>query len=328
MKIAVAGAGSIGCYVGGVLALGGHSVKFLGRPRIVQAVADSGLTLTDYAGLNSTQTNLTFSDNPEVLTGADVILVTVKSAATADMAQLIADHAPGALILSLQNGITNVSTLRANLPDHDVRAAMVPFNVVPTGVSAFHKGTSGEILVQASDLPDLNTDHITWTGVDNIEAVQWGKLLINLGNGLNALSGLPLLEMLKQRDWRTLMADQMAEGLSVLKSHNITPAKTTAAPPSLLPHILRLPTWMFKRIAAQMLTIDPMARSSMWDDLSQRRITEIDALQGVILDMGATSGQATPICKAVRDLIKQAEATQAGPPGISAGAVRAQAAHS
>lgn len=61
--------------------------------------------------------------------------------------------------------------------------------------------------------------------MDNIEAVQWGKLLINLGNAINALSDLPLLTQLQDRAWRQLMADQMAEALRILSTAGIKPGK-------------------------------------------------------------------------------------------------------
>lgn len=319
IQIAVAGAGSIGCYVGGILANGGHGLRFLARARVIDEIAKMGaLKLSDYNGLDLSLPDLDFSDDPHVLETADVILVCVKSSATAEMAALIATHAkPSATIISLQNGVGNVSTLRTALPDHEVRAAMVPFNVVSVGEAAFHRATSGDIELQAGPALPLDTAHVAWRTVDNIEAVQWGKLLLNLGNALNALSGLTLVEMLENRAWRKLMADQITEALGILKANGITPAKTTAAPPALLPFILRLPTPIFRRIASKMLTIDPKARSSMWEDLTRGRLTEIDALQGVIIDMAAQSGKAVPLCTHVRTLIKQAEADANGPPGLT-----------
>jgi 2-dehydropantoate 2-reductase len=198
LNITIAGAGSIGCFVGGLLAHEGHAVRFLARARVVDEVSKRGcLKLTDYAGLDLSVPSLAFSDDPSVLASADVIFVTVKSSGTAQMGHLIAQYAkPDALIISLQNGVGNTATLRAALPHHDVRAGMVPFNVVSTAPAAYHRATSGDIEVGAGPLPNLNTDHLTWNSVDNIEAVQWGKLLINLGNALNALSGLTLYEQL------------------------------------------------------------------------------------------------------------------------------------
>jgi 2-dehydropantoate 2-reductase len=319
LNITIAGAGSIGCFVGGALAHHGHTVRFLARRRVVDGVAKAGaLRLSDYAGMDISVPVPEFSVEPSVLASADLILVTVKSSATAQMGQLIAEHAKrDAVIISLQNGVGNAATLRAALPAHDVRAGMVPFNVVGSDVATYHRATSGDIEVGAGTLANLNTDYLVWKSVDNIEAVQWGKLLINLGNALNALSGLTLYEQLQDRAWRRLIAAQMSEALGILKANAIVPAKTTAAPPGAIPFILRLPTPLFKKVAAQMLTIDPTARSSMWDDLMKRRITEIDALQGVIVDLAKASGRSAPLNAKVSGLIKQAETANNGPPGLT-----------
>ncbi len=302
-----------------MLAHRGHDVRFLARERIVRDVAQrGGLKLTDYAGMDLDVHDPVFRDDPSVLSFADVILVTVKSSATAEMGRLISKLAkPSALIISLQNGVGNTATLREVLPHHDVRAGMVPFNVVTTDEATYHRATSGDIEVGAGAMPELSNDDLIWQETANIEAVQWGKLLINLGNALNALSGLTLYEQLQDRAWRRLMADQMSEALGVLKANGIVPAKTTAAPAALIPHILRLPTPIFKRVAAQMLTIDPTARSSMWDDLTKGRVTEIDALQGVIIELAQKVGAPTRFNSRSRDLIKKAEAANTGPPGLT-----------
>jgi 2-dehydropantoate 2-reductase len=319
LKITIAGAGNIGCFVGGLLAHHGHDVRFLARQRVIDEVtAPGGLKLTDFAGLALSVDGPSFGDDPNLLATADVILLCVKASATAEMARLIAKLAkPDASIISLQNGVGNVATLRNALPDHDVRAGMVPFNVVQSGAGQYHRATSGDIEVGMGALPDLNTPNITWKAVENIEAVQWGKLLINLGNAFNALSGLTLLEQLHDREWRRLIANQMSEALGILKANGIKPAKTTAAPPALIPYILRLPTPLFKRVAAQMLTIDPSARSSMWDDLMKKRTTEIDALQGVIIDLAGQSGQTALLNSKASKLIKKAEVSANGPPGLT-----------
>ncbi|WP_299610291.1 2-dehydropantoate 2-reductase [uncultured Tateyamaria sp.] len=322
-RIAVAGAGSIGCYVGGLLADAGHDVRFLARPRVVDACAKDGLRLTDF------DSNETIVRAPQMVeaaeqafSDADVILVCVKSGDTQAMAREIATHAPTAQVISLQNGVENAAVLRAALPAADVRAAMVPFNVVPEGDAHFHRATSGNILVEAGPLPDFGTPTLAWEQVDNIEAVQWGKLLINLGNAINALADMPLLTQLQDRAWRRLMADQMAEALRVMAAAGIVPAKTTAAPPRLIPHILRLPTPLFRRIAAQMLTIDAQARSSMWDDLKRGRRTEIDALQGAIIALAERHGRQAPLNTRMRALIREAEAAGNGSPGLSPGDIR------
>ena len=141
----------------------------------------------------------------------------------------------------------------------------------------------------------------------------------------NALSGLTLCEMLLDRAWRRLMADQIAEALRVLDASGIEPRGTTALPPSWIPAILRLPTLLFRQIAAQMLTIDPTARTSMARDLAAQRGTEIDAFQGRIAAMGAAAGVATPLALRVKTLIEAAETGHPGAIGLTPDQVRGHA---
>ncbi|WP_298853392.1 2-dehydropantoate 2-reductase [uncultured Ruegeria sp.] len=312
MKLVLAGAGSIGCYCGALLARSGHAVTLLGRARVLDPIREHGLTVTDFDGLDYTVPTgfLTLTEDPACLGQAELVIVTVKSGATTDIAGQIGAMAPqDAPVLSWQNGIDAAITLRDALPGRDVRAGMVPFNVVPTGPATYHRATSGEIVIQngPGDLDaHLSVADLPVTPSDQIEAVQWGKLVINLNNALNALSGLTLVKQLMNREWRNLMADQMTEALSVLKAAGYPVASTTPLPAWMTPHILRLPTPLFTRIAARMLTIDPSARTSMAYDLMAERQTEIDSLQGHIMQLGHKTGIPTPICTQVSDLIKHA----------------------
>ncbi len=134
-RIVVAGAGSIGCYVGGCLALAGRNVTLLSRPALADAIARHGLRISDLDGADRTLPSpaLTLATDPSAaLAAAQIVLVTVKSGATAEMAALIARHAPAeAIVISLQNGVGNADVLRAQLsPAQRAVAGMVPFNVV------------------------------------------------------------------------------------------------------------------------------------------------------------------------------------------------------
>lgn len=320
-RIVIAGAGSIGCFVGGLLQDAGHDVAYLGRARVLDALREHGLHLTDFTGLDVTVTPGALMEDPSILGTADLILVTVKSGATEAMARLIAAGAPpDAVVISLQNGLANIDILRRALPDHDVRAGMVPFNVVPAGPGHYHRTTSGEIVIEAG--PGGWGDRLSCPALPFIEsaqitAVQWGKLLINLTNAINALSGLPLRDMLRQPEWRRLMADQMAEALMVLKAAGIPVTSTAPVPMSWVPTILRLPTPIYTRVAAQMLTIDPQARTSMAYDLMDGRPTEIDQLQGAILTLAAKQGVKTPTVSAIARAVKALEGQGPVTPSVS-----------
>lgn len=327
-KIAVAGAGSIGCFVGGMLADAGRDVALLARPRTIAEIETHGLRLTGFDGLDRVcpAARLMLSDDPAIaLRDASIVLLAVKSADTAAMAELIAQHAPpDAIVVSLQNGVGNVAKLAARLGANRVRAAMVPFNVVAMGEGRFHRATSGDIVI-ARDAADtaarLTVRGLSFVASDDIEAVQWGKLLINLNNALVALSDLTLQRQLARREWRRLFADQIAEALAALRAAGIRAVSANAIPVWLMPHLLRSPDWLFARVIGRGATIDPTARSSMWEDLSRRRATEIDYLQGVIVDLAQRHGLQAPLNARVRGLIKQAEASGNGPPGLTAAAV-------
>jgi 2-dehydropantoate 2-reductase len=326
--IGVAGAGSIGCFVGGVLADAGCRVSLLARPRMIEEINSNGLRVTSFEGFDRTvaSSRLSLSDDPSIFNDAGVVLVTVKSTDTAEVADLIARHAPpDAVIISLQNGVGNVSVLRERLPGRCVLAGMVPFNVIALGGGRFHRATSGDIVIEqdeAGTAAQFSVPHLTMRATGNIVGMQWGKLLLNLNNALNALSNLPLREQLAARAWRVLFADQMAEALAAMKAEGIKAVASTPVPPALTPHLLRLPDAVFGLLLGRTMKIDPEARSSMWEDLQRGRRTEIDYLQGVVTQIAERHRLQAPLCRRIVALIKRAEADGKGSPGLTPDQIR------
>lgn len=317
--IVVAGAGAIGCFVGGMLAASGRRVALLVRPRVKTEIERFGLLLTDFDGSenNLGAGQLALSEDPSIFHSAGIVLVTVKSADTAAVAEQIAQHAPeDAVIVSLQNGVGNVAALRERLGGRRVLAGMVPFNVIAMGEGRFHRSTSGDIHVgedAENTAGKLSVAGLTMRASGEITGVQWGKLIINLNNALSALSDMPLAAQLASRDWRRLFADQMAEGLAVLKAAHIVPVSSTPIPMSWSPTLLRLPDAIFGAILGRTMKIDPEARSSMWQDLKQGRKTEIDYLQGAVIALAERNHVAVPLMRRIVALIKEAEAAGNGP---------------
>jgi len=321
--IAIAGAGAVGCFIGGLLAAAGRGVILLGRDAAMGRLTASGLKLTALDGLDCTLPPSAFAAtaDPAALAGCGLVLVTVKSGDTAAMAERIAQHAPDdAIIVSLQNGISNARILRDALPGRTVLPGVVPYNVARLGPIHLHRASAGRILIGAGQpgvTAALSVPGLAVAEEPAIEAVQWGKLLINLNNALNALSGLPLRDELLKRAWRRLLAAQIDEGLAVLEVAGIAVRAPLSVPIGLLPGLLRLPSPVFALIARRMLPMDPKARSSMWDDLERRRPTEIDALQGEVLALAARYQVPAPVTAEVAALIKRAEAAKAGSPGLT-----------
>jgi 2-dehydropantoate 2-reductase len=326
--IGIAGAGSIGCFVGGMLAAAGKRVTLLARPRVIAEIERCGLRLTSFDGIDQklAPDKLALSENPNAFADAAVVLVTVKSADTSGMAEIIAKHAPeDAVIVSLQNGVSNLASLREKLPDRRVLGGMVPYNVIAPGEGRFHRATSGDIVIEqdgAGTAEKLSVPGLKMRATDNITAVQWGKLLFNLNNALNALADLPLRRQLAQRAWRRLYADQVAEALAAIKAEGIKPVSTAPLPVSFMPPLLRLPDALFEVVLGRTMKIDPEARSSMWEDLQRGRRTEIDYLQGVITEIADRRGLQAPLSRRIVELIRKAEADGKGSPALTPEQVR------
>lgn len=316
VHIVILGAGAVGCYIGAWLNTTQAKLTFLGRSRIANSIAEHGLTASD---LNQRSvffeaSEISFTANPEALNTADLILVTVKSADTPEAARQILKHAkPSALVVSFQNGVGNAKVLKQQLPNMKVVSGMVPFNVVSLPESRFHCATEGELC--AEDHSDLNA----WLPLfqacglpiqvhQHFEEIQWGKLILNLNNSVNALSNMPLKAQLSDRAYRQSLALLIQETLRILKLAGIQPAKISRAPPAMLPVLLRMPNFIFKRAAASMLKIDETARSSMWEDLQMQRQTEVDYLNGAVINLAQSVGTKAPVNSRMVALIKKAEA--------------------
>ena len=312
-EVLIMGAGSVGCWIGGRLASQGVRVHFVGRPRMIERLREHGLTVTDLDGHKDhlrPQSLSLHTTLPQGLAPA-LVLLTVKSGATAQAAAELGASLPqGAVVLSLQNGVGNAERAQAAAPALTLLSGMVPYNIAELGPGHLHRGTAGRLAVQdhaalAPWLPVFNASHLAVKAHADMRSVQWGKLLINLNNPVNALSGLPLRAQLLDGRLRRCFAALIEEALGVLQQAGIEPARVTALAPDRLIRVLRLPTPIFRLVAAKMLRIDDKARSSMADDLKLGRPTEIDALCGAVSAMAQAQGRDAPMNRAMLALVKQ-----------------------
>jgi 2-dehydropantoate 2-reductase len=306
------GAGAVGCWIGGCLQAAGAPVTFVGRPRVLDALRAHGLQLTDLDGgahkLPSAVLDL--RESADGVPAPAFVLLCVKSGATADAAAELARAVPpGTPVVSMQNGLSNAATAQAAAPALVVRPGMVPFNIAELAPGHYHRGTSGVLAAQDHAVLRAWQPRFAAAGVPlqlhaDLAPLQWGKLLLNLNNAVNALSGLPLRAQLLQREYRLCMAALIDEALHALRAAGIAPAKLTPLPPAALPAALRLPTALFRVLAARMLRIDAKARTSMADDLAHGRATEIDALCGEVVRLARRHGTAAPVNERISELVR------------------------
>ncbi len=307
------GSGLIGSYLGCVMTLNGAEVCFVARGTW-KARLSKPLLLTDYLE-NEYRAQPQKVVSAPLPTPPDVIWLTVKCTALASACNELARWAgPETIIVCCQNGISALEEVSQYFSSHRVIRAMVPFNVVIAGDQHLHKGSEGTLTIENAE-PELTVSLLqTMThplletaSSDDIEAVQWAKLQLNLGNGVNALADIPVKAMLQNRDYRKVIAALMSELLKVAKAKNMTLPKVARLPGALIPWVLRLPDSLFSLVAKQMLAIDPTVKTSMWWDLHNNRETEREYLYGALVRAGEEVGVACPVNALLNSLIAEAE---------------------
>jgi len=323
------GAGAIGCYVGGRLAAAGTDVIFVGRVRLKQELEACGLTVS---GLDGERTRtvptakLVFATELAALADRDVVLVCVKSAQSEEAAeQLRPVVGKKTIVVSMQNGVRNADVLRAELPGIAVQGGVVGFNVVSKDNGVFRQATTGPLVIEASGDPRVAAlgALLAATGLEvelptNIRPLQWSKLVMNLNNAVSALTGRPTQELLFGIGFRRSLAAIMEEAVGVLRASRTPTARLGPLPVRLFPFILRLPVPLLRVVASAQVRVDPEARSSMWDDLTRGRKTEVDYLNGEIVRLAEKTGATAPLNARIVALIHDVEEAGRGSPELTA----------
>ncbi|WP_416308017.1 2-dehydropantoate 2-reductase [Neptunicella sp. SCSIO 80796] len=314
----VFGAGLIGSYLGAIMQLQGLSVTLIGRQNMLDKLKD-GITLTDYHQ-HRQQVRMTglydiYRSPNAILPTADFLWLTVKCTgiqhALIDIQLLVT---PQTVILCCQNGLGSDQQVKQAFPNNAVLRVMVPFNVVQFENGHFHRGSEGALTIEhdestiANELQALLACELLPVRCDSdMHNLLWAKLQLNLGNAVNAIADIPVKAMLRQRNFRRVIATMMEELLAVVRAQDIKLPRITAVSADKLPMILRLPDWLFVLVANKMLAIDPDVRTSMWWDLHQHKQTEIDYLNGEIVKWGVKLAIPTPVNSAVVQWIKAIE---------------------
>ncbi len=316
------GAGLIGGFLGGILTSLDITTKLVCRPSTKKKL-NNGLKLTDYLGNATTVDTIDFIepqdavDKNQKAIQCDFLWITVKCTGIEQASKDITPFVgPDTILLCCQNGLGSDTIIRKKFPKNPVLRVMVPFNVAEPNPGHLHRGSEGKLTIEIDGKHNLaietlaanmNTPLMPVDTTKEMRALLWAKLQLNLGNSVNALANIPVKKMLEQRYYRLVIAALMKELLLVTNSLHITLPKLTALPAKYIPFVLSLPNFLFNLVANKMLAIDPTVRTSMWWDLSQGKKTEIDYLNGSIVNSGKTIGTASPVNTTIINLIKQIE---------------------
>jgi 2-dehydropantoate 2-reductase len=323
------GAGAIGCYVGGCLAAAGADVVLVGRERLKAELGTSGLSVSGLEGARLRRVpKVVFHTDASALGDRDLVLVTVKCSHSIDAAQkLAAVLRPGSLVVSLQNGIRNAEVLRAHLPNTiRVLGGIVGFNVVSKGSGNFRQATTGPLVIEAEPRIAALQSLFVSAGLEvkitpEIQPLQWSKLVMNLNNAVSALTNQPTKTLLFGEGYRRILAAIIEEAVGVLKKSGIRTARLGPIPVRAFPFVLRLPAPLLRIVASAQVKVDAEARSSMWEDLSLRRKTEVDFLNGEIVRLAEANGLVAKLNARVVQRVHEVEERGQGSPGWSAAAL-------
>ncbi|MES2613122.1 MAG: ketopantoate reductase family protein [Pseudomonadota bacterium] len=295
LRIAVMGAGAVGCYYGALLARAGHAVSLIGRQAHVQAVQQHGLRLQ--TAVLDVQVPMQASTEASAVQGADVVLFCVKSTDSEAAARAIQPYlAPGALVLTLQNGVDNDERVRAVLDRRtSVAAAVVYVATAMAGPGHVRHHGRGELVIAPSLRSEAVAAQFAAAGIptqisDNVRGALWAKLVLNCAyNALSALSQQPYGPLVQVPGVADVIADTVAECLAVARADGVTiPGDVDAA-------VQGIPATM------------PGQHSSTAQDLARGKPTEIDHLNGYVVQRGAALGVPTPLNRALQVLVKLAE---------------------
>ena len=297
MKIAVMGAGAVGCYYGGMLARAGHDVVLIGRPTHVEAVRRAELFLDTQAF--QVQVPMRAFTDASGVQGSQLVLCCVKSTDSANAALQMAPYLePDAIILSLQNGVDNAERLQAQLGREVVPTVVYVATEMAGPGHVKHHGR-GELVIGPSPASDELAKLFAEAGVpaqvsDNVRGELWAKLILNCAyNALSAITQLPYGRLVQGEGVEALMRDVMNECLAVAQGAGVSvPGDTWEA---------------VQRIARTM----PAQLSSTAQDLARGKRSEIDHINGHVLHQGEALGIPTPANRVLHTVVKLLESRSA-----------------
>jgi 2-dehydropantoate 2-reductase len=298
----VLGAGAVGCYFGGMLARANQDVTFIARLERAKALNEYGLEM-DCKAFHET-VKVKASADLNLLRDADLVLLCVKSLDTEQTLLEIKSILPNtAVLLSLQNGVANIEIASRTI-GHRIYAAVVYVAAGMIGQRTMKHHGRGELLIgslgniTADDQENLEgirhlfeAANVPCLITSQIKRDMWLKFLVNCSfNAISGIGQIPYGEMVKSPEIVQLIKEITKEFLAVaaLEDVKISLLEALSANDS---------------IATTMVT----QVSSTAQDLSRGKKTEIDFLNGYIVELGRRHGIATPYNESVHALVKMLE---------------------
>ncbi len=303
-RIAVVGAGAVGCYFGGMLARAGAPVTLIGRAQHVEAIKRDGLFIDSI----HFKEHVSISTSTELASvrDAQLVLFSVKTVDTEDTAKLLAPYlAPETNVVSLQNGVDNAERMDFAAGIQAI-SAVVYIAAEMSGAGQIKHSGRGDLVIgnsvsnqgaSESELAEI-AQTFERAGVpcrisQNITLELWTKLIMNCAyNALSALSRARYGRLVADAGSLEVMKQVVAEGVAVGDASGV-----------------HLPADKLIAAVVELGRVVPEALSSTAQDIARGKPTEIDSLNGFVVRRGAEMGVPTPVNQTLYSLVKLLERT-------------------
>ena len=303
MKIAIVGAGAMGSLFGALLAEGGHEVWLYDVWQDhINALKQNGLKIEREGETRNVRLNA--ASDPRQIGESELVLIFVKSTQTrsaAESAAFLADR--NGWVMTLQNGMGNAEIIAEYTPSNRILAGTTAHGATMLKAGSIRHAGAGPTTVgmwaegeKEFQIARQIADQFTQAGIESaaVEAVRpviWDKLLVNVGiNAITALTGIKNGELLDLEATRELSRVAVEEAAAVARAQGIEVRKDPDA------HV-------FAVAAATAAN-----RSSMGQDVDQRRQTEIKAINGFVVREAKSMGITAPVNQALTALVETMEA--------------------
>ncbi|MBF5091403.1 2-dehydropantoate 2-reductase [Novosphingobium sp. NBM11] len=302
MKVAVIGAGAMGMLFGGRLARVGHDVMLIDVDAARVAAIDAH-GVTENGAAVKCRAFLPGAAPPDM---ADLLIVFTKATHTVPaIRQNAALLRAGGVVLTLQNGLGNGAAIAAEVGADHVLVGITNWPADLKGHGEIHVGGSGMVKLWSFDGADRSVIHsiadaladagLNASAEPSVDAAIWTKVIFNATlNGIAALTGLTVGEIGDIEPTRALAMRLVAEGVAIAGASGITIDEEEV-----------------RSSVSFALTHHRDHKPSMLQDVEAGRRTEVDAIQGALVDAAHHHGIAVPALDTCVALLRGIDARNA-----------------
>lgn len=314
MRIAVIGTGAIGGTIAALADHQGHEVTVTARGAQLEALRDRGLHLTGRWGehLARPRASARLAEKPELA------VLTVKAqdahAALAENAEFL----DGVPLVVVQNGLGGAEAASARLPGTPVIGALAlyaasylsPGEVEITTAATTYLGRLDSTPDAAFGLArDTFAGFMPTEVTANFRGAQWTKLIVNQVNALPAVTGLSVQETIADRGLRSVLVASMREAVMVARASSVRFEPLLGLSDGLLLVFEWLPRSLAQflpRAMAARMGSTPNPGSTL-QSLRRGQLTEIDHLNGAVVEAAKRADVNAPLNAALVSLVHQVE---------------------